>query len=68
MNKKYIFLFIIISQIFSYDEKKCIDNLLFSNRHIIEKKIFLITAEMDYIENSLVKIYFKYPFNPNIWH
>ncbi len=57
MNKKYIFLFIIISQIFSYDEKKCIDNLLFSNHHIIEKKIFLITAEMDYIENSLVKIY-----------
>ena len=59
MNKIFTFFFITISSIFSNPDKSCIDNIFLLNKKIIDNKIFLISAEINSINNNQIKIYIE---------
>ena len=72
MNKVITFFIVAISCLFPYPEKSCIDNILFSNKDIIDNNIFLITAEIYSVDKEQIKIYveknkkFRIEYNQSI--
>ena len=58
MSKVITFFIVAISHLYSYPEKSCIDNILSSNKDIIDNIIFLITAEIYSVDKKQIKIFF----------